>query len=488
MVGVFLRLIGRELTLAVRGGIGTLMAVVFFVIAVTLFPLAVGPELDLLSRIAPGAVWVAALLAALLSLDRLFVADHDDGSLEQLMLGTLPLEFVVLAKTAAHWLTTGLPLAAAAPILALLLNMSTDGLVILIVSLLLGTPILSLIGAVGAALTVGLRRGGALIALLVLPLYVPVLIFGVGAVEGAVLDVGVRANLAIFGGRAGGRACARSAGGSGGAAHDGGIGRGRSGPEMATRATGATRRARAGWASIHFFANPARFLRVARAVYPWAAGAAAALIAAALVLGLYVAPPDYQQGDAYRIIFVHVPAAWMSLFVYVVIALCSAASLVWRHPLADLVAKSSAPVGAAFTFITLLSGSLWGQPMWGTWWVWDARLTSMLVLFFLYLGYIALHAAFDDPAKGARAAAILALVGVVNVPIVKFSVDWWNTLHQPATISKIDAPSIDSSMVAPLLLMAAGFMAYYLTVLIPRVRAEIANRRIRNLRLAQVSR
>ena len=200
MVGVFLRLIGRELTLAVRGGIGTLMAVVFFVIAVTLFPLAVGPELGLLSRIAPGAVWVAALLAALLSLDHLFVADHDDGSLEQLMLGTLPLEFVVLAKTAAHWLTTGLPLAAAAPILALLLNMNTDGLVILIVSLLLGTPILSLIGAVGAALTVGLRRGGALIALLVLPLYVPVLIFGVGAVEGAVLDVGVRANLAILAG------------------------------------------------------------------------------------------------------------------------------------------------------------------------------------------------------------------------------------------------------------------------------------------------
>ena len=200
MVGVFLRLIGRELTLAVRGGIGSLMAVVFFVIAVTLFPLGIGPELGLLSRIAPGAVWVAALLATLLSLDRLFVADHEDGSLEQLMLGTLPLEFVVLAKTVAHWLTTGLPLAAAAPILALLLNMSTDGLVVLIVSLLLGTPILSLIGAVGAALTVSLRRGGALIALLVLPLYVPVLIFGVGAVEGAVLDIGVHANLSILAG------------------------------------------------------------------------------------------------------------------------------------------------------------------------------------------------------------------------------------------------------------------------------------------------
>ncbi len=200
MVGVFLRLIGRELTLAVRGGIGTLMTVVFFVIAVTLFPLGVGPELGLLSRIAPGAIWVAALLAALLSLDRLFVADHEDGSLEQLMLGTLPLEFVVLAKTVAHWLTTGLPLAVAAPVLALLLNMSADGLVILIVSLLIGTPILSLIGAVGAALTVSLRRGGALVALLVLPLYVPVLIFGVGAVEGAVLDVGVHANLSILAG------------------------------------------------------------------------------------------------------------------------------------------------------------------------------------------------------------------------------------------------------------------------------------------------
>ena len=200
MVGVFLRLIGRELTLALRGGIGTLMTVVFFVIAVTLFPLGVGPELGLLSRIAPGAIWVAALLAALLSLDRLFVADHEDGSLEQLVLGTLPLEFVVLAKTVAHWLTTGLPLAVAAPVLALLLNMSTDGLVILIVSLLLGTPILSLIGAVGAALTVSLRRGSALIALLVLPLYVPVLIFGVGAVEGAVLDIGVHANLSILAG------------------------------------------------------------------------------------------------------------------------------------------------------------------------------------------------------------------------------------------------------------------------------------------------
>lgn len=249
---------------------------------------------------------------------------------------------------------------------------------------------------------------------------------------------------------------------------------------MATRANGAAGRGR----RLHFLANPARFLRLARAVHPWAAGAAALLIAAGLALGLYVAPPDYQQGDAYRIMFVHVPAAWMSLLVYVAIALCSAAALIWRHPLADLVAKASAPVGACFTVVTLVSGALWGQPMWGTWWVWDARLTSMLILLFLYLGYMALHAAFDDPARGARAAAILALVGAVNVPVVKFSVDWWNTLHQPATIAKIDAPSIDASMAPPLFLMAAGFAAYYLTVLILRLRAEIAARRIRNLRLA----
>ena len=249
---------------------------------------------------------------------------------------------------------------------------------------------------------------------------------------------------------------------------------------MATRANGAAGRGR----RLHFLANPARFLRLARAVHPWAAAAAALLIAAGLALGLYVAPPDYQQGDAYRIMFVHVPAAWMSLLVYVAIALCSAAALIWRHPLADLVAKASAPVGACFTVVTLVSGALWGQPMWGTWWVWDARLTSMLILLFLYLGYMALHAAFDDPARGARAAAILALVGAVNVPVVKFSVDWWNTLHQPATIAKIDAPSIDASMAPPLFLMAAGFAAYYLTVLILRLRAEIAARRIRNLRLA----
>jgi heme exporter protein C len=239
-------------------------------------------------------------------------------------------------------------------------------------------------------------------------------------------------------------------------------------------------------AGIHFFANPARFLRFARRIFPWVAAIALICIIAGLVLGLAVVPADYRQGDAYRIIFVHVPSSWMALMIYVIIAVASAAGFIWRHPLADLVAKASAPIGACFTFISLVTGSLWGEPMWGTWWVWDARVTSMLVLFFLYLGYIALNSAYDDPTKGARASAILALVGIVNIPIVKFSVDWWNTLHQPATLSKFDRPSMDSSMIAPLLLMIVGFIAFYLVVLIIRLRSEIAARRIRNLRLAQV--
>jgi heme exporter protein B len=200
MVRAFLGIVGRDLKLAVRGGIGSLVAVVFFVIAASLFPLGVGPELNLLARIAPGVIWVCALLATMLSLDRLFQEDFEDGNLELLALGPLPLELVVVAKTLAYWLTTGLPLIIAAPILAVLLNMSLAGFGILLVSLLLGTPILSLIGSVGAALTVGLRRGGVLISLLVLPLYVPILIFGVGAVEGAIFGLGERAYLFVLAG------------------------------------------------------------------------------------------------------------------------------------------------------------------------------------------------------------------------------------------------------------------------------------------------
>ena len=200
MVRTFFSLVGRDLRLAVRGGIGSLVAVVFFVIAVALFPLGIGPESALLERVAPGVLWVCALFATMLSLGRMFDEDYEDGSLEVIALGPLPLELVVLAKVLGHWLTTGLPLMIATPVLAILLNMSTEGFAVLMISLLLGTPILSLIGSVGAALTVGLRRGGVLISLLVLPLYVPVLIFGVGAVEGAIFGLGERANLLILAG------------------------------------------------------------------------------------------------------------------------------------------------------------------------------------------------------------------------------------------------------------------------------------------------
>ena len=226
-------------------------------------------------------------------------------------------------------------------------------------------------------------------------------------------------------------------------------------------------------------ANPTRFMRAAAAVLPWSAGATIALLAAGLYLGLFVAPPDYQQGETVRIMYVHVPAAWMALFIYACVAAASATALIWRHPLADVAARAASPVGAGFTFIALVTGSLWGKPMWGTWWVWDARLTSVLILFFLYVGHMALANAFEDPTRGARAAAILALVGVVNVPIIKFSVDWWNTLHQPASIVRLDGPAIDPSMLAPLLLMAFAFTAYFVTVLLLRMRAELVGARLR---------
>ena len=239
---------------------------------------------------------------------------------------------------------------------------------------------------------------------------------------------------------------------------------------------------------MHRFANPARFLRLAKAVLPWSTGLAVGLIAVGLTLGLVVAPADYRQGESVRIMFVHVPAAWMALFCYTFMAAMSAAALIWRHPLAELAAKAAAPIGASFTFIALVTGSLWGQPMWGTWWVWDARLTSVLILLFLYLGYIALWQAFDDETHAAKAAAILALVGFVNVPIIHFSVEWWNTLHQPASVFRVGGPTIHGSMLAPLLLMGAGFTAYFVSVLILRLRSEIAARKLRTLRLAEVDR
>lgn len=234
------------------------------------------------------------------------------------------------------------------------------------------------------------------------------------------------------------------------------------------------------WKWFHRLASPREFFAIAGRWVPWLGGVAGLLMVAGLYLGLFVAPPDYQQGESYRIIFIHVPAAWMSLFVYMVMAVAAAIGLIWRIKLAHVVSLCSAPIGASFTFLALATGSLWGKPMWGTWWVWDARLTSELLLLFLYLGVIALYNAFEQRQSGERAAAILSIVGVINIPIIHYSVEWWNTLHQGPTVTKLDAPSIHLSMLIPLLLMALAFMLYYAALLLYRTRYEVLAREHRS--------
>ncbi len=224
---------------------------------------------------------------------------------------------------------------------------------------------------------------------------------------------------------------------------------------------------------MHRFANPARFLRIARVATPITALLGLALLAVGLGLGLFDSPPDYLQGESVRIMYVHVPAAWLSMAGYLFLGLAGATSLIWRHPLADVAARAAAPVGAVFAAVCLITGSLWGRPTWGTYWVWDARLTSMLVLLFLYLGYIALANAYDDRERGARAAAILALVGLVNLPIIKFSVEWWNTLHQPASI-RLSGSSIHPDMLWPLLISALGFQLIFAATVLMRMRTALA--------------
>lgn len=227
-------------------------------------------------------------------------------------------------------------------------------------------------------------------------------------------------------------------------------------------------------------ANPTIFLALTRRTLPWLAGLTAVLFIVGLSLG-FAAPPDYQQGETVKIMYIHVPAAWLSTFIYGVMALASLGTLVWRHPLADAAQKAAAPLGAVFTFICLVTGSLWGKPMWGTYWVWDARLTSVLVLFILYLGLIALWRSIDDPGRAARAAAILTLVGTVNLPIIKFSVDWWNTLHQPASVFRMDGPTIAPALLWPLLIMAVAGTFLFLTLHLMSIRNEILRRRIARL-------
>ncbi|HEX5867577.1 MAG TPA: heme ABC transporter permease [Beijerinckiaceae bacterium] len=235
-------------------------------------------------------------------------------------------------------------------------------------------------------------------------------------------------------------------------------------------------------------ANPTRFMAYSGRLMPWLAGAAALALLAGLYMAWFVAPPDYQQGETVRIMFLHVPAAWLALFVYVLMAASALGTLIWRHPLADVSQKAAAPIGAAFTLICLVTGALWGKPMWGTYWVWDARLTSMLVLFLMYCGILALWRTIDEPARAARAVSILTLIGVVNLPVIKFSVDWWNTLHQPASVLRLDGPAIHPSMLYPLLVMAAGFMAFAVTLHLAGMRTEILRRRVRTLTILEAER
>ena len=227
---------------------------------------------------------------------------------------------------------------------------------------------------------------------------------------------------------------------------------------------------------FHKFGSAPHFYRIAGRWLPWLGGLFALLLIAGLYGGLVLAPPDYQQGESYRIIFIHVPSAWMSLFIYLVMAFCGVVIIVWRMKLAEVVLISSAPIGASFTFLALVTGSLWGKPMWGTWWVWDARLTSELILLFLYLGVIGLHNAIEDKRVAARAVAILAIVGVVNIPIIHYSVEWWQSLHQGPTVTKFDKPSIHWSMLIPLLTMALAFQVYYVLALFQRCRVELLQR------------
>ncbi|WP_431281005.1 heme ABC transporter permease [Humitalea sp. 24SJ18S-53] len=240
--------------------------------------------------------------------------------------------------------------------------------------------------------------------------------------------------------------------------------------------------------SWHRFANPGRFLRLTGRLLPWLWGAALAVLAVGVLWALAWSPPDWQQGETVRILYVHVPMAWLAMGGYVGLAVLSVIALVWRHPLADIAARELSPVGAAACALCLATGSLWGRPMWGTWWVWDARLTSVLVLFFLWAGHAALSRAFEDPERGGRAAAILALVGVVNIPIVKFSVDWWNTLHQPASVTRLAAPGLHVEILYPLLVNALGFSLLFAAVVLSRTRAAVMERRLRSLELAAARR
>ena len=461
----------RDMRIAVRVGGGALMGVLFFLVVVTLIPFALGPDLALLKRIGPAILWLAALLASLLALDRLFVADHDDGSLDLILMGRAPLEIVVAAKGLAHWLTTGLPLVIAAPLIGLFLNLDAPAA---------GALVLTLLGrhagadlhrahwrrdrgdapprrAVARGSGLAAHRAGA---------HFRRRGRQCGGDRADPVRYAVYHPVCADAGEPGRGAVRRG----GGAAAGNGIRCG--GQELPM--------------AISDLANPTRFLAFANRTIPWLGGLAVVAFAFGINQTI-VAPDDYQQGATVKIMFLHVPGAWLGMLGWGVMTIAALGTLVWRHPLADVAAKATAPIGAAFTLMCLVTGSLWGRPMWGTYWVWDARLTSVLLLFLLYLGVIALWRTVEDPSRAARAAAILTLVGAIDLPIIKFSVEWWNTLHQPASVFRMGGPTIDASILIPLFIMTIAFTLTFATLVLAAMRNEILRRRVRTLRLMQAS-
>ena len=468
-LGALVRLvIARDLRLAVRHWDQVIQPLIFFAIITTLFPLAISPALDELRRIAPGVVWVAAMLASLLALESLFRPDVEDGTMEQWVLSGQPLSLLLLAKVVTHWLLTGLPLVLMSPLVGTALGMPQSVWPVLMATLALGTGSLSMLGAdrggADGQRAAGQRAAGS-----------------AGAAAGnARTDFRCAGRGSGHAGRSGRRSAKLARRGAAvlrqpGAVRDGG-GNARQRRVLKVRTKVSRAHSLYMWLWFHKLSSPPYAYRLATLLRPWFFWTALALMLFAAYGGLVLAPPDYQQKDAFRIIYVHAPAAIMSLQVYVVMAIAAAVGVIWRIKLAHAVAAACAPVGAAFTVVALATGSIYGKPMWGTWWEWDPRITTELIQLFLYLGYMALRASFDDTQRADRASAILAIVGVVNVPIVKYSVVWWNSLHQAPTISKIGKPSIELSMAWPLYTMLLGFMLYFAAVLCDRVRSEILRR------------
>jgi heme exporter protein C len=237
---------------------------------------------------------------------------------------------------------------------------------------------------------------------------------------------------------------------------------------------------------MHFLANPNRFIKLMDTLNPWVFTIFIISSISGVIYALFISPPDYQQGDSVRIMYVHVPSAWMALFSYTIMAFGSISYLIWKHPIGNLIAKGSAPIGALFTTLCLVTGMIWGKPMWGAYWVWDARLTSMLILLFLFLGYILIGRAFDNPEHANRVSAIFAIAGSINLPIVKFSVDWWNTLHQPSIFS-MQGISVSNSMLTPLILMTIAFHTYYFLVLMMNIRRQVLISKINNYEILNIS-